>query len=92
MIKLENKNKIGYLEINKIGDKYKIDFLSITFDEFKNTKFYKEIKYAPSIIIIKEGKIVTYLDPNSDDDFEKYQDADKLGEWIKNYVKVSENE
>ena len=69
-----------------------IDFLSITFDEFKNTKFYKEIKYAPSIIIIKEGKIVTYLDPNSDNDFEKYQDADKLGEWIKNYVKVSESE
>ena len=27
-----------------------------------------------------------------DDDFEKYQDADKLGEWIKNYVKVSESE
>ena len=105
LLKLDNENYILYAYNNycafaipcedvfkEFMSKYKIDFLSITFDEFKNTKFYKEIKYAPSIIIIKEGKIVTYLDPNSDDDFEKYQDANKLEEWIKNYVKVSESE
>ena len=72
-------------------NKYKIDFLSISFDEFKNTGFYKKIKYAPSIIIVKEGRIVTYLDPNSDDDFDKYQDATKLEEWIKEYVELSIN-
>ena len=72
-------------------NKYKIDFLSISFDEFKNTGFYKKVKYAPSIIIVKEGKIVAYLDPNSDDDFDKYQDATKLEEWIKEYVELSIN-
>ena len=72
-------------------NKYKIDFLSISFDEFKNTGFSKKVKYAPSIIIVKEGKIVTYLDPNSDDDFDKYQDATKLEEWIKEYVELSIN-
>ena len=72
--------------------KYKIDFLSISFKEFKNTKYYKKIKYAPSIIIIKEGNIVAYLDPNSDDDLGKYQDTNKLEEWIKEYVEISNNE
>ena len=62
------------------------------FKEFKKTKFYKKIKYAPSIIIIKEGNIVAYLDPNSDDDIDKYQDANKLEEWIKEYVEISNNE
>ncbi len=72
--------------------KYKIDFLSISFKEFKKNKFYKKIKYAPSIIIIKKGNIVAYLDPNSDDDIDKYQDANKLEEWIKEYVEISNNE
>ena len=72
-------------------NKYKIDLLSISFEEFKNTKYYKKIKYAPSIIIISKGKILAYLDPNSDDDLDKYQDANKLEEWIKEYIEISNN-
>lgn len=72
-------------------NKYKIDLLSISFEEFKNTKYYKKIKYAPSIIIISKGKILAYLDPNSDDDLDKYQDVNKLEEWIKEYIEISNN-
>ena len=103
--KLDNENYILYTYNNycafsipcedvfkEFMSKYKIDFLSISFKEFKKTKFYKKIKYAPSIIIIKEGNIVAYLDPNSDDDIDKYQDANKLEEWIKEYVEISNNE
>ena len=50
--------------------KYKIDFLSLPFDEFKNTYLYKEVKYGPSIIIVKKGKVVAYLDANNDDDLD----------------------
>ena len=102
--KLDNENYILYTYNNycafsipcedvfkEFMNKYKIDFLSISFDEFKNTGFYKKVKYAPSIIIVKEGKIVAYLDPNSADDFDKYQDATKLEEWIKEYVELSIN-
>ncbi len=70
-------------------NKYKIDFLSIKFEEFKKTKYYKKIKYAPSVIIIGKGKIIAYLDPNSNDDSDKYQDVTKLEEWIKGYVEIS---
>ena len=60
--------------------------LSIPFDEFKKTSYYKKIKYAPSIIIVDNSKIVAYLDANSDDDLDKYQDISKFTEWISKYI------
>lgn len=68
--------------------KYKIDFLSLPFDEFKNTYLYKEVKYGPSIIIVKKGKVVAYLDANNDDDLEKYQDVDIFEQWISKYIYI----
>lgn len=66
--------------------KYKIDFYGIPFEQFKKTSFYKEIKYAPSIILVKEGKIITYLDANSNKDLDRYQDSKKFEEWINKYI------
>ncbi len=71
--------------------KYKIDFLSIKFEDFKNTKYYNKIKYAPSIIIINKGKIISYLDPNSDDDLNKYQDFNDFETWLTKYIEISNN-
>lgn len=66
--------------------KYDIDFVSIPFEEFKNTKFYNTVKYAPSIIIIKNNEIVDYLDANSDKDLNKYQDQKEFESWLDNYI------
>ena len=66
--------------------KYKIDFISIPFEEFKNTKFYETVEYAPSIIIIKNNEIVDYLDANSDKDLNKYQDQKEFETWLDNYI------
>lgn len=71
--------------------KYKIDFLSIKFEDFKNTKYYNKIKYAPSIIIINKGKIISYLDPNSDDDLNKYQEFNDFETWLTKYIEISNN-
>lgn len=70
-------------------DKYEIRFLSIPFEDFKNTSFYNKVKYAPSIIIVKNGKVIAHLDANSDDDLNKYQDVDLFSEWIKKYIYLS---
>lgn len=66
--------------------KYDIDFVSIPFEEFKNTKFYETVEYAPSIIIIKNDEIVDYLDANSDKDLNKYQDQKEFESWLDNYI------
>lgn len=70
-------------------EKYKIDVLSMPFDEFKNTNYYKEVKYAPSILIIKDGKIIDYLKADSDKDYDKYQKVDVFHEWLEKYVILS---
>ena len=66
--------------------KYKIDFLTIKFEEFKDTKFYETVEYAPSVIIIKDNEIVDYLDANSDEDLDKYQNIEEFELWMNNYI------
>lgn len=63
-----------------------IEILSMSIDEFKKTSYYKTVKYAPSILIIKDGKIVTFLDAEKNSDIEKYQDVDKFTEWVGKYI------
>mgnify|MGYP004456714797 CR=1 FL=1 len=70
----------------KFMDKYKIDFLSIPFEEFKETNLYKEVKYAPSIIIVNKNKVMGYLDANSDSDISKYQDVYEFEEWLSKFI------
>lgn len=67
-------------------DKYKIDVLSMPIEEFKKTDYYKMVKYAPSVMVIKKGKIKSYLDPNSDSDLGSYQNSDKFEKWLSEYI------
>ncbi len=66
--------------------KYNISFLSIPFEEFRKTSFYEEVKYGPSVILVYHGKIVSYLDANSDEDLDKYQNALVFEDWLDNYI------
>ncbi len=71
--------------------KYNISLVSIPFKDFKNTKYYKKVKYAPTIIIINNGKVISYLDANSDKDLDKYQDIEEFVSWISKYIYLEEN-
>lgn len=66
--------------------------LSIPFAEFKKIDLYKKIKYAPSVIIVKNGHIVAYLDAESDNDLDKYQDVSKFREWVSNYIYLTKED
>lgn len=63
-----------------------IQILSIPFDEFKNTKYYENVKYGPSVLIIKDGNLVAYLNAEKNSDIKKYQDVNEFTNWIKNYI------
>jgi hypothetical protein len=63
--------------------------LYISYDEFKNTKFHDEVRFAPSVIIVKNWKIVAYLDPEKDKYLDMYQDVEKFWEWIEKYVIIN---
>lgn len=48
-----------------------------------------DIKYAPSLIVLKDGKALAYLDSSSDDDKEYYKEAYSLSKWLSNYMNIN---
>jgi hypothetical protein len=70
----------------EIMEKNKIDFISIPFADFKNTVFYHDVSFAPSIIIVDNGKIVSYLKADSNQDYDKYQKAEEFEKWLSKYI------
>ncbi len=65
-----------------------ISFIYITYEEFKNTSLHDTVSFAPSVIIIKNGNIVSYLDAENNDDLEKYQDLSVFSDWINKYIYI----
>lgn len=65
-----------------------LNILQFSFNELKETKLYDKIKYGPTVIIIKEGKVVDYLDANSEEHSTLYQNTDMFYEWLTKYILV----
>lgn len=65
---------------------YGFNVLQIKFSDFKETNLYKKVKLAPSVLIFKDGKLVEFLDAESDNDLKKYQDKEEFKNWLNNYI------
>ena len=70
----------------KTMTKYHIDVLKVPFEEFKETSFYNTIKLGPTLVIVKEGKIVDYLKADEDADIDKYQKEKTFEQWLGQYI------
>ena len=62
-------------------------FYYLTSDYIKDSKVYETVKYYPSVIIFKEGKIINYLKYDSDSDIAYYKSYDGFLRWLKANVK-----
>lgn len=69
-----------FIDTNQVG------ILKMKFEDFKNTDLYKKVQLAPTVIIVKDGKIVDYLQSDSNEDTNRYQDIKSFEKWIKKYV------
>lgn len=69
-----------------VMDKYKISMYSISYDQFKETFLHNKVKYAPSVIIVDKGKILSYLDSNKKEDIDKYQVEYDFEKWLEKYI------
>ena len=47
------------------------------------------IKYAPSMFIYKDGKVIEYLESSNDDDYLYYKDTVKLSEWFDKNIDIN---
>ncbi len=75
-----------FLEYMKTND---IAFNSISYEDFSKTELINTVLYAPSVILVKDGKIVDYLDAENDEDLDKYQDVEAFSNWINQYININ---
>ena len=74
--------------VRKFITENKITIYSLPYNEIDNTSINKYLKYSPSIIIFKDGKMYKYLDPNSKKDLSYYQSLENFTKWIKESVNL----
>lgn len=72
--------------INKYMENNNIRIISVPYEEYKKINIEGNIEYAPSVIIFDKGKIIKYLDAESNADLPKFQNIDKFTKWIETYV------
>lgn len=52
------------------------------------TELKDKIKYAPSFVVYKDGKILSYLDAESDEDLPYYKTPEQFKEWLTKYINL----
>lgn len=73
----------------EVMEENSISIYSIRYEEFEKTKYIKKVKFAPSVLIIKDSKIISYLDANKKEDLDKYQDTSEFKKWLESYIYLS---
>lgn len=78
------KFKEYVLEFQK---KNHVSFYYLTSDYVKDTSLYETVKFFPSVITYKDGKIVNFLKYDSDSDKEFYKSYEGFEKWYNANVK-----
>lgn len=72
----------------EVMNKHKLSIYYLPYEEMEKTFIHNTVAYAPSIIIISNGKIIAYLDSEKDEDLPKYQDSKEFEKWLKKYINL----
>lgn len=68
-----------------------LTFYKMNYNVMKTTDINNKVKYAPSVVLFKDGKIVEYLDANCNDDTVCYESKENFAEWFNKYVYVEKD-
>ena len=69
-----------------VFEKNNMKLYAISYDKLNNNDVTKKVKYAPSVMIFKKGKIVSYLDAESNEDYDRYQNKKEFRNWLIKYI------
>lgn len=62
---------------------------SLSYDKMeKGSDLKKTVKYSPSVVLFKNGKIVAHLDTSKDEDTERFRSFDAFKEWFESYIEL----
>lgn len=76
--------------LNQFLEENPLNIYKIPFSSIKDTDIGEKIKYYPSFIIYKDGKIVDYLEANKDEDVKYYSSKDEFKDWFTRYVRLKD--
>lgn len=76
--------------LNQFLEENPLNIYKIPFSSIKDTDIGEKIKYYPSFIIYKDGKIVDYLEANKDEDVKYYSSKDDFKDWFTRYVRLKD--
>lgn len=74
--------------LQEFVDKEGISIYKLSYKDMKNTNLKNDIKYYPSLAIFNRGKLVSFLDAQSDDDTMYYKSYENVKIWISKYIKI----
>lgn len=75
-----------FIDANKDIKIYQLNYQAI---EDEDNIITQNIDYTPSIFVFKDGTLVDYLDPKSNDDYDTYKTAENLSLWINQYIEAN---
>ena len=64
----------------------KLAIYKMQFKDIKGTELEKHVKYYPSLVIYKDGKLIDFLEADKDEDTKSFKYIDSFIEWFKQYV------
>ena len=74
---------------NSVFKSNKMKLYAIGYDKLKGDEITKKVSYAPSVMIFKKGKLVAYLNAESDEDYDRYQNKKAFKQWLAKYIYLS---
>jgi hypothetical protein len=66
-----------------------ITIFSLYQEPFKEIELANTVKYLPTAAIYKEGKLVAWLDAESDEDLPYYKSPEDFKKWLSKYIKLT---
>ena len=76
-------NILAYLK--DYAAEHHFDYFYYPWSELKETALHDKIRFAPSVYIVSNGKLITYLSADSDADTAKYNDYNEFAAWLDSY-------
>ena len=79
-----------YPIVKELKESNQIDIYCLDLTAFAKTSnsISDRVSYSPSLFIYKEGEVVAYLDPTSNEDLVLYSNLESLTKWISEYIDI----
>lgn len=74
--------------LNEFLNTHPLKFYEISFSTLKGSDIVPDLRFYPSFVIFRDGKVVDFLEANSDEDADAYTSPDGFTNWFSNYVEL----